>query len=210
MITPLKLAKLIFYKKIGSNDMKNIVLKTLVLSLGVASAAMATDLPQGGATLQWEGSVPPVTYSGAGYYIIKDGPVDFTSGLLTFTNDATGIALKSASQIGFKVVKDRSIGDAYDPAVDINPLNYQYSLVDVKVGINGLATSQDPVSGYFAVHANGSSTPIALNTVQAKTIAGVPTRLVIKSRGATPTTLKSGSDVVVMSVLTVTPDGAAI
>ncbi|TOC16052.1 hypothetical protein CGJ94_17975 [Vibrio parahaemolyticus] len=90
--------------------MKKTVLTTLVLSLGVASAAMAADMPQGGATLQWAGSVPPVTTPGAGYYIVKDGVVDFTSGLLTFTNDTSGIALKSASQIGFKVVTDATSG----------------------------------------------------------------------------------------------------
>ncbi|TOB38347.1 hypothetical protein [Vibrio parahaemolyticus] len=190
--------------------MKKTVLTTLVLSLGVASAAMAADMPQGGATLQWAGSVPPVTTPGAGYYIVKDGVVDFTSGLLTFTNDTSGIALKSASQIGFKVVTDATSGGAYDPSVDVAPLNYKYSLVDVKVGINGLATSQDPSTGYFAVHANGNATALVLNTEQAITTKGEPTRLTIMPNGAAPATLTEGADVVVMSVLTVTPDDTAI
>lgn len=191
--------------------MKKTVLTKLVLSLGVVSAAMAADMPQGGATLQWVGSVPPVTHSGAGYYIIKDGSVDFTSGLLTFTNDTSGIALKTSSQIGFKVVKDNDTADgAYNSGVDIAPLNYKYSLVDVKVGINGLATSQDPSTGYFAVHANGSQSALPLNTEQAITTRGEPTRLTIMPNGTPPSTLTEGADVVVMSVLTVTPDDTAI
>ncbi|WP_345860720.1 hypothetical protein [Shewanella algae] len=190
--------------------MKKTVLTTLVLSLGVASAAMAADMPQGGATLQWAGSVPPKTSPGAGYYIVQDGAVGFTSGLLTFSNDTSGIALKSASQIGFKVVRDAASGGDYDSATDVEPLNYKYTLVDVKVGINGLATSQDPSDGYFAVHANGSKTALQLNDEQALTTKGEPTRLTIMPNGSAPTTLTEGSDVVVMSVLTVTPDDTAI
>ncbi len=190
--------------------MKKSVLTTLILSLGAASAAMAADMPTGGATVQWAGSVPPVSAPGEGYYIIKDGPLDFNSGILMFTNDTSGVALQSASQIGFKVVKDNDVNDGdYKPAVDVAPLNYKYTLMDVKVGIDGLATSQAP-NGYFAVHANGSSTAVPLNTQQAITTNGAPTRLTIKPNGAAPAALTSGSDVTVMSVLTVTPDDTAI
>ncbi|TOC16053.1 hypothetical protein CGJ94_17980 [Vibrio parahaemolyticus] len=82
--------------------------------------------------------------------------------------------------------------------------------MDVKVGINGLATSQDPSTGYFAVHANGNATALVLNTEQAITTKGEPTRLTIMPNGAAPATLTEGADVVVMSVLTVTPDDTAI
>ncbi|GEM77636.1 hypothetical protein [Vibrio sagamiensis] len=191
--------------------MKKTVLTTLALSLGVASVAMASDMTPGGATLQWAGSVPAVTTNGQGYYIIKEGTVDFNSGLLTFTNDTSGIALKSASQIGFKVVQDKKPDDGqYDPSVDNKPLNYKYSLVDVKVGIDGLPASQNPSAGYFAVHANGQPDALKLNDDQGTTQNGEPTHLTIRPNGTAPATLTGGSNVVVMSVLTVTPVDSAI
>lgn len=194
---------------------KTLLAVTTLVSLGISSTAIAASLPTGSATLQWAGSVPAETFSGTGYWIIQDGSLGFTEGLLTFRNDASGIALNSASEIGFKVVKDEAEvpppgPQSYLPGVDINPMKYAYTLLNIKVGINGLATTQD-ASGYFAVYADGSATPSALNTSVPKP-KGLPTRLTIKGSPsiAPADLLSSGDDVVIMAMISVTPDDTAI
>ena len=183
---------------------KTLLAVTLLASLGMASSVIAADLEVGGATLQWAGSVPAESVSGAGYWIVQDGGIGFTDGILTFKNDAAGIALNSSSEIGFKVVADALTTDVgYQIGVDIAPMNYKYTLTNVKVGVNGLATTQQPTGGYFAVHANGGA---ALVTAAEQTVTDKSaTRLSIKAATGATATLASGDDVVVMAVVSVTP-----
>ncbi|WP_394230857.1 hypothetical protein [Shewanella colwelliana] len=186
--------------------MKKTILATLLLSFGMTSSVMAAPQPPGGVTLQWTGSVPAIATPGAGYWIVKDGELDFSAGVLTFVNDTNGPALQSSSEIGFKVVKDATPdANPYDPGTDIEKVNYSYMLDNLKVGINGIPASQ-AANGYFAVHANGADTPLALNT--ASTLSDEPTRLTIKSNAGatTPVALIPGADVVVQSIITITPD----
>jgi hypothetical protein len=186
-------------------------------SLGMVSTVIATPMPTGGTTLQWAGSVPSTTVSGKGYWIAEDGGIAFTDGILTFGNTAAdGIALNSSSEIGFKVVKDAGIAagsgavQEYLPGVDVEPLKYSYTLTNVKVGIGGIATTQAN-DGYFAVYANGSTTPSTVGT-KVEQAAGLPTRLTVKGRTAASAAdlLAAGDDVVVMAVVSVTPDDTAI
>ena len=190
---------------------KTLLAATLLASFGMASTVMATPLPVGSATMQWAGSVPAETVSGAGYWIVQDGGLGFTDGILTFKNDAKGgIALNSASEIGFKVVKDEGVVGTLETGIDIAPLGYDYTLTNVKVGINGLAVSQ-PVDGYFAVHADGDAAASVVGTlVTNKKAKGEPTRLSIKPSATGKNTLASGDDVVLMAVLSVAADDAAI
>lgn len=188
---------------------KTLLAITLLASFGIVHSAMAApgdDLPTGGTTLQWAGSVPAETVSGAGYWIVQDGGIAFTEGVLTFKNDATGIALNSASEIGFKVVSDEEVNSSpYDPSTDVNPINYKYTLTNIKVGINGFSAEQQAPNGYFTVHANGGDA-LVIGTEKSMTDKGA-TRLTLKSSNSTAVAenLKSGDDVVVMAVVSVTP-----
>ncbi|GEK15921.1 hypothetical protein [Aliivibrio fischeri] len=182
---------------------------TTLVSLSMTSIAMATALPTGSSTLQWAGSVPAESLSGKGYWIVQDGGVGLTEGILTFSNDADGITLNSSSEIGFKVVEDLGSQGVYEPSMDITPMQYSYTLTNVKVGINGIATTQNP-EGYFAVYADGNATASKIGTAVEKA-TGLPTRLSIKGNGTPSADLfSSGDDVVVMAVVSVTPDSAAI
>ena len=192
---------------------KTLITMTMMASFGMASTVMAADLTVGAATMQWAGSVPPKTVSGEGYWIVQDGAIGLTDGVLTFSNSDKGVALKSSSEIGFKVVKDEGIAKTFEDGIDIKPLGYNYTLVNVKVGINGLAVAQAD-GGYFEVHADGATAATPVGTVvETNKTAAKPTRLSIKAKDgaiAPDTLLKTGDDVVLMAELAIAPFDAAI
>ena len=197
---------------------KTLLAVAALASLGFSAASMAAPMPVGTGSFQWAGSVPAATVSGAGYWIVKDGALDLDAGLLTFTNTgvAGGVVLQSSSEIGFKVVKDVTAVDdaapngAYDAGIDVTPLAYTAVLSSVKVGVNGLASEQS-ADGYFAVHADGEAAATAIGSPIEKMLGdakGKPTRLTLKAKANTASTLKTGDDVVVMVAMAITPDNA--
>ncbi|PSV09568.1 hypothetical protein C0W59_22095 [Photobacterium kishitanii] len=185
--------------------MKKTLLALVTLSsLGMASSVMAAAgdaMPVGTASFQWAGTVPTATNPGAGYFIIQEGDTNFTDGVLTFTNIASGgVKLNGSNEIGFKVVKDKADDGPYKPADDVTPLPYKGTLTSIKVGINGFVSEQ-VTDGYFNIFAD--SQKLVVNTADSinKSAANNITRLTVKPKDANANADLNASDAVVVQAL---------
>ncbi|MGR5235673.1 hypothetical protein [Vibrio alfacsensis] len=182
------------------NTVMNATLLTVAMGLSTSAFSVPVSAPDGSLTLQWAGTVPAVTEPGDGYFIVKHGAVDFHNGILSFENTTDGVTLNGSSEIGFKVVKDEVAGGTYEPEIDINALQYQATLTNIKVGVNGLLAEQTTTNPMFAIHANGEEMVIGTATTK----ADEPTLVSVQQAdGGTNPELNGGDNVVIHALITV-------
>ncbi|MGR5050325.1 hypothetical protein ACPV30_14080 [Photobacterium damselae] len=150
---------------------KTISILATLSALGFAQTSTAADI--GTAAFQWTGTVPAMTASNSGYWIVNasgSAILDANDGVMVFSNTKDkGIQLATASTFGFKVVSDITSDSVstpdgvFNPAVDNTVVGYQGALVEQKAGANGLVDVGGD-DGYFAVTADG--TPLVAGAAQ--------------------------------------------
>ncbi|HIF9108928.1 TPA: hypothetical protein ACX6SX_002028 [Photobacterium damselae] len=150
---------------------KTVSMLTMLTAIGVSHMATAADI--GTAAFQWTGTVPAMTATNSGYWIVNasgSAVLDANDGVMVFSNTKdNGIQLSSASTFGFKVVSDVTSASVatpdgrFDPATDTTLVGYQGALVEQKAGANGLVDVGGD-DGYFAVTAD--NTPLVAGAAQ--------------------------------------------